>query len=86
MPASKFNFESKGVGELLKQGRLSVPPNQRSYAWKDRHIDDLLQALNEAITNDDDEYFLGTIVLVEGNSDAPTTMVNNASRVSCWLG
>ena len=65
MAASKFQFDNKGIGELLRQGRLSVPPNQRSYAWEDRHVENMLQDLNEAITNDDDEYFLGTIVLIQ---------------------
>jgi len=72
MAASKFQFENKGIGELLRQGRLTVPPNQRSYAWEDRHIENLLQDLNEAITNDDDEYFLGTIVLIEPPKITPS--------------
>jgi hypothetical protein len=72
MPASKFHFDSKGIGELLRQGRLSVPPNQRSYAWEDRHVENLLQDLYEAITNDDDEYFLGTVVLIEPPHTVPS--------------
>jgi hypothetical protein len=71
MATSKFQFENKGIGALLRDGRLVVPPNQRSYAWEDRHIQNLLQDLNEAITNDDDEYFLGTIVLIEPSKAVP---------------
>jgi len=70
VPASKFNFESKGIGELLREDQLAVPPNQRSYAWEDQHIKDLLQDLSEAMDNDDDEYFLGTIVLIETPQEA----------------
>src|ERR1700730_6328293 len=70
MAASKFSFGSNGIGELLRHGRLVVPPNQRS-AWEDRHVQDLLQDLAEAITNDDDEYFLGTIVLIEPRGAIP---------------
>lgn len=48
-----------------------VPPNQRSYAWDDTHVGDLLRDLNQAIDGDEDEYFLGTVVLVQkSNSDA----------------
>lgn len=72
MPASKYVFASKGIGDLLREGRLTVPPNQRSFAWEDRHIQDLLQDLAEAITNDDDEYFLGTIVLIEPLKSIPS--------------
>lgn len=64
MAASRYQFENRGIGSLLREGRLSVPPNQRSYAWEDRHVQNLLQDLNEAITNDDEEYFLGTVVLI----------------------
>lgn len=72
MAASKFQFDNKGIGELLRQGRLTVPPNQRSYAWEDRHVENMLQDLNEAITNDDDEYFLGTIVLIQPPRTIPS--------------
>ena len=51
---------------------LTVPPNQRSYAWEDRHVENLLQDLNEAITSDDDEYFLGTLVLIHPPKTVPS--------------
>src|SRR5665213_1710679 len=70
MAGTRFEFADYGIGELLKRGRLQVPPNQRSYAWEERHIRSLFEDLNEAITNDEDDYFLGTIVLVsDGVSD-----------------
>jgi hypothetical protein len=72
MASTKFQFENKGVGSLLREGRLVVPPNQRSYAWEDRHVQNLLQDLNEAITNDQDEYFLGTVVLIEPPRTVPS--------------
>lgn len=72
MAAVNFKFESKGIGKLLKDGNLAVPPNQRSYAWGDTHVKDLLQDLNEAITNDDSDYFLGTIVLVQKDNEIPS--------------
>ncbi len=69
MPA-RFEFSGFGIGELLKRGRLQVPPNQRSYAWEERHVRNLLEDLNEAISNEAEDYFLGTIVLVsDGTSD-----------------
>jgi uncharacterized protein with ParB-like and HNH nuclease domain len=64
--ASAFQFENPGIGKLLRQGRLEVPPNQRSYAWREIHVRNLLQDLNEAVTGQSiDEYFLGTIVLIQ---------------------
>ena len=71
MPA-RFDFAGIGMGELLKRGRLQVPANQRSYAWEERHVRNLLEDLNEAITNDAEDYFLGTVVLVSDGTDDPS--------------
>jgi CMP-N-acetylneuraminic acid synthetase len=69
---SHFTFQDCGIGDLIRKGRLTVPPNQRSYAWKDTHVTDLLQDLNAAIQEgDQEEYFLGTIVLVNSGSGPP---------------
>ena len=70
--SGKFDFDSMGIGDLLKKGLLTVPPNQRSYAWQEKHVRELLQDLNEAITNDDPDYFLGTIVLVMKPDGVPS--------------
>jgi hypothetical protein len=69
VPGSKFDFRSMGVGSLLRQGRLDVPPNQRSYAWEERHVRILFEDLNEAITNSQDDYFLGTVVIVQAGTE-----------------
>ena len=80
---STFQFENKGIGKLLRQGGIDVPPNQRSYAWGESHIRNLLQDLNEAITqgNKSDEYFLGTIVLIGREGEAPS-IVDGQQRVA----
>lgn len=67
---TRFEFSGFGIGDLLKRGRLQVPPNQRSYAWEEIHVRNLLEDLNEAISNEVDDYFLGTVVLVsDGQTD-----------------
>lgn len=71
MPGIKFDFVSMGIGELLKKSRMEVPPNQRSYAWEERHILNLFTDLNEAITAGSNDYFLGTIVLVQPEKGLP---------------
>ncbi|QQP88693.2 DUF262 domain-containing protein [Skermanella sp. TT6] len=72
MPGSKFVFKDMGLGLLLKQGRLVVPANQRPYAWEDKHVLDLFRDLHETITNDEDEYFLGTVVLIQTGNEIPS--------------
>jgi hypothetical protein len=79
--SGKFDFDSMGLGDLLRRGLLTVPPNQRSYAWKDKHVRELLQDLNEAITNDDPDYFLGTIVLVM-KSDGVPSIADGQQRIA----
>lgn len=79
--SGKFDFDSMGMGDLLKRGLLTVPPNQRSYAWGDKQVRELLQDLNEAITNDDPDYFLGTIVLVM-KSDGIPSIADGQQRIA----
>lgn len=71
MFASRYKFDPKGLGELISGARLVVPLNQRSYAWEERNIEELLQDINTALQNENDEYFLGTIVLVHQDGAAP---------------
>jgi hypothetical protein len=60
-----------GIGDLLRRNRLVVPPNQRSYAWEERHVQDLFQDMAAAIQRDEEDYFLGTIVLIQADKGPP---------------
>jgi hypothetical protein len=59
-----------GIGTLLKKV-LAVPPNQRSYSWRKEMVLDFLRDIHQAISDDDPNYFIGTIVLVETPSGVP---------------
>jgi hypothetical protein len=63
-----------GIAAVLEANRLTVPPNQRPYSWKEQQIDDLLIDLNTAIDGNDKEYFLGSIVLTTGDSSRPSVV------------
>lgn len=67
----KIGFDHKGIGEVLSQNRLAVPPNQREYAWEEEHVADLFTDFANAIANNKATYFLGTIVLTRGEGDLP---------------
>jgi uncharacterized protein with ParB-like and HNH nuclease domain len=60
-----------GIGEALKFNRLIVPPNQREYAWEEEHVLDLFQDFATAIDGDKPSYFLGTVVLTQGENGQP---------------
>jgi hypothetical protein len=63
MPKIRFDEETLGLIVRNRQG-LRVPINQRSYAWKRSHVEDLFTDLNGAITAKAEEYFLGSIIVV----------------------
>lgn len=67
MSELSIGFDKKGLGDVLKN-LLVVPPNQRPYAWEEAQVKDFFEDLNEAILDDEDEYFMGTIVLVNDNN------------------
>lgn len=67
--AGQIAFSQIGLGALLKQYRLRVPANQREYAWTKKEVTTLLQDFGRAITGDEGEYFLGTIVTIPKSPD-----------------
>jgi hypothetical protein len=78
----KIDYEYIGIGSLLRDGRLRVPPNQRSYKWEEEHVSDLFQDLAKAV--DGDEYFLGTVVLTGANNPVPEVDESAADYVALF--
>jgi hypothetical protein len=67
MPAVDFGKDT--LGEIVRNRKgLHVPINQRSYAWKRSHVEDLFKDLNGAITQGAQEYFLGSVIVVNPSS------------------
>ena len=56
-----------GIGHLLSDKKIETPPYQRSFAWENDQVTDLLKDIGDAIRADAPEYFLGTIVLTPGD-------------------
>lgn len=77
-----IKFEPMGIGDLIRRARLLVPPNQRSYAWETRNVKELLQDLNAAMNASDQEYFLGTIVLVDPQDGKPPQISDGQQRIA----
>ncbi len=66
---SQIVFSQIGLGGVLKQYQLEVPPNQREYAWGEDEVSQLLQDYAAAVSDDGADYFLGTIVTIpRGNN------------------
>lgn len=65
----QIGFQQVGLAGMLKGYRLIVPPNQREYSWSDREVTTLLQDFTRSISEEEGEYFLGTIVTIPRNPD-----------------
>ncbi|HEX8914542.1 MAG TPA: DUF262 domain-containing HNH endonuclease family protein [Humisphaera sp.] len=61
--AGTIGTEKVGIAHLLKNTNLVVPQYQRSYAWEERNVIDLLDDLERAVKGEAAEYFLGSVVL-----------------------
>lgn len=83
----EIQFEPLGIGNLLRRSRHAVPANQRSYAWEGRNVKELLQDLNgemsrSSATTGSPEYFLGTVVLVDGRAGIPPQISDGQQRLA----
>jgi hypothetical protein len=81
----KISIDGKSsIGSLLKAGRLYVPPNQREYSWKEKHVNDLYTDLRKVIEDSGDEYFLGSVVMIE-STDERLMVVDGQQRLATSL-
>lgn len=60
----QIGFEQIGLGAVLKRYRLAVPLNQREYSWTDKEVKKLLTDFARAISDEGQDYFLGTVVTI----------------------
>lgn len=65
---SQMRVDQFGIGKILKDFILTVPSHQRDYSWTDLEVRTLLQDLAKAISDNESEYFLGTIVTIPGTT------------------
>jgi hypothetical protein len=76
-----IEFNITGIGGILKDQLLEVPLYQRSYAWEKKHVEDLYTDLSSAIREGRDEYFLGSVVLLE-SGDQKHHVVDGQQRLA----
>ena len=57
------------IGKLLVSAKFAVPEFQRSYAWTEDDVRALIRDLSEAMDREEEEYFLGAILLMRGNKE-----------------
>jgi len=67
MDVHETHIRHEGIARTLGDGSLQVPRYQRSYAWQEEQVRELLGDLEQAIAADQPEYFLGSIVVAHGS-------------------
>lgn len=77
----EIKIQLEGISNVLKTKRFRVPAYQRSYAWEEEHVAELLQDIHDAIQSKENEYFLGSIV-VTGPIDGKHDVVDGQQRLT----
>src|SRR5438094_8000882 len=70
------------IGNALKTKFLRVPPNQREYSWKERHVQTLFDDFKNVIDAKGAEYFLGTIVVSNQEEGENPRVVDGQQRLA----
>jgi len=59
----QIRIDLEGIAHVLADNRVKVPTFQRSYAWEQTHVKDLLRDVADALKAGTSEYFLGSLVV-----------------------
>jgi hypothetical protein len=62
-PQLDIQANLRGIGHVLRDAPLSVPPFQRNYSWTLEEVDEYWFDLRAALSADQNHYFMGTVVL-----------------------
>lgn len=83
MPSSlsKLATALEGIGHVLRDRPLGVPPYQRSYAWGEDQVETFWWDLRSALDAAEPDYFLGTIVYTSSDG-GPTTVIDGQQRLA----
>lgn len=78
---AKLATSLEGIGHVLRDRPLGVPPYQRSYAWGKEQVETFWWDLRTALNAESPDYFLGTIVYTSGNGQ-PATVIDGQQRLA----
>jgi hypothetical protein len=70
-----------GIGHVLRDRLLAVPPYQRSYTWTDEEVTLFIRDLQAAQGALEPTYFIGTIVVTPG-ADNRLTVIDGQQRLA----
>ncbi len=79
-----IDISPQTIGAILSQKGFRVPMSQRSYRWEKEQVEEWCRDISEAMDDDSDEYFVGSIVgiksgkttfIFDGQQRLATTMI-----------
>lgn len=71
----------RGIGHVLRDVSLSVPPFQRNYSWRVDQVDEFWYDLRAALTSAQPYYFMGTVV-VSRTSSSTAVVIDGQQRLA----
>jgi len=81
-----FNPQSKTIQEIFDgNSYYQVPSYQRPYSWESEQVDELWEDIYSAFDNDDDEYFLGSIILTKNGDNKYLDVVDGQQRLTTLM-
>jgi uncharacterized protein with ParB-like and HNH nuclease domain len=72
----------EGLAHLLADSNWAVPKYQRAYKWEEKQVTDLFNDLENAIQEEQPEYFVGSIVVARTPSAERPEIVDGQQRLA----
>jgi len=66
---------------LTEQTCYQIPPYQRPYSWRMENVQELLDDLWNAFSENDSEYFIGSLITIEREPDRKYDVVDGQQRL-----
>ena len=83
MSSKYMKADVVGIGKLISErGNFRVPDHQRDYAWPTGAVEQFLEDIDTALKNNEPDYFIGLIVLVEPEENASWQILDGQQRLA----
>jgi Protein of unknown function DUF262/Protein of unknown function (DUF1524) len=83
MPSKgRIRYDMLGLASVLKQQEFRVPIYQRSYAWGAEEVNDFWGDLRNSLDSQDEDYFLGSLVLTRSEDDKRLVVIDGQQRLA----
>lgn len=79
---SPVDISLEGIGHVLRDRRLEVPPYQRGYSWGQDEVAEFWWDLKASFVSSNPQYFLGTVVLAQEGGTGRSTIIDGQQRLT----